>query len=82
MILREFFYHDEETDHQVDDKRYSPGNDRLGMMRRGDTRKTRLTLGQINRARRSTEASEEERKKELVNVRQMYAAQNNQEGGL
>lgn len=82
MILREFFYHDEETGDSIDNKRFSPGNDKLGMMRRGDTRKTRLTLGQINRARRTSEAQAEEREKELETVRQMYSAQNTQDIGL
>ena len=37
-----------------------------------DTRKTRLTLRQINKARRAIEYHEEEQKKELHFVRQMY----------
>ena len=39
-----------------------------------DTRKTRLTLKQINKARKAGEFHKDEQEKELVFVRQMYGA--------
>ena len=41
-------------------------------MNRDDTRKTRLTLRQINKARTASEIHSEEKDKELAFVRQMY----------
>lgn len=77
MIIREFFYHDEESGVNYDNKRYDPENDKLSSLKRGDTRKTRLTLRQINRVRRAGESREEEKVKELETVRQMYSVQSN-----
>ena len=47
MILRELFYHDRETVEFVDDKRYEADYDD-SPMKKDDTRKTKLTLSQIN----------------------------------
>ena len=44
------------------------------MLKRSDTRKTRLTLRQINRLRMQAEAHDYERDSELEFVRQMYGA--------
>ena len=41
-------------------------------MKRDDTRKTRLTLQAINKARKASEVHAEEQEKELQFVRQMY----------
>ena len=47
MILRELFYFDKETIDPIEDKRYDATDDR-SIVNRDDTRKTRLTLRQIN----------------------------------
>ena len=54
MILRELFYFDKETIEPVDDNRYEPEYDD-SIVNFDDTRKTRLTLRQINRARKASE---------------------------
>jgi Rps23 Pro-64 3,4-dihydroxylase Tpa1-like proline 4-hydroxylase len=74
MILRELFYFDKETIDPIEDKRYDATDDR-SIVNRDDTRKTRLTLRQINKARRSSELHQEEKQKELEFVRQMYGIQ-------
>jgi hypothetical protein len=71
MILREFFYFDKETMEPNEDKSYDPADDE-SIVQRDDTRKTRLTLKQINKARRASEYHNEEKQKELHFVRQMY----------
>jgi hypothetical protein len=71
MILRELFYFDKETLEPVEDKSYDAMDDE-SIVKRDDTRKTRLTLRQINKARRASEFHNEEQKKELHFVRQMY----------
>jgi Rps23 Pro-64 3,4-dihydroxylase Tpa1-like proline 4-hydroxylase len=74
MILRELFYFDKETIDPIENKRYDATDDR-SIVNRDDTRKTRLTLRQINKARRSSELHQEEKQKELEFVRQMYGIQ-------
>jgi|TARA_B100001093_G_C26650328_1_gene937184 hypothetical protein len=74
MILRELFYFDKETVDPVEDKRYDATDDK-SIVNRDDTRKTRLTLRQINKARRASELHNEEKQKELQFVRQMYGLQ-------
>lgn len=71
MILRELFYYDKETIEPVEDNRYDPQYDD-SIVDLDDTRKTRLTLRQINRARKASELHTEEKVKELDFVRQMY----------
>lgn len=80
MILRELFYFNRETADPVDDKRYSAEYDQ-SVVDFDDTRKTRLTLGQINRIRKANELSSEERASELDQVRQMYSANTGEGGG-
>ena len=74
MILRELFYFDKQTLEPEGDKRYDPTDDE-SIVKRDDTRKTRLTLRQINKARRASELHTEETEKELQFVRQMYGIQ-------
>jgi len=83
MILREIFYIDKETLETVDDDRYEPDYDQ-SIVEPSDTRVTRLTLAQINRARKSAELHKEEQANELEFVRQMYgiAAQAEAGGGI
>ena len=71
MLLREFFYYDKETLETVEDDRYNPQYDD-SIVDKSDTRKTRLTLRQINRARKASELHTKEESKELDFVRQMY----------
>lgn len=81
MILRELFYFDKETLETVDDKSYDAGSDE-SPIDYDDTRKTRLTLGQINKIRKASEFHKEEQEKELVFIRQMYGIQANAETGV
>lgn len=71
MILRELFYYDKETMEPVEDNRYEPQHDQ-SIVNPDDTRKTRLTLRQINRARKASELHTKEQSEELDFVRQMY----------
>ena len=71
MILRELFYYDKETVEPVEDNRYEPQYDD-SIIDLDDTRKTRLTLRQINRARKASELHTNEKNEELDFVRQMY----------
>ncbi len=83
MILRELFYFDPETVESVEDNRYEAEYD-SSPLEKDDTRKTRLSLGQINRIRKASDLHQEEKTKDLDFVRQMYgiAAQAAGEGGL
>tara|TARA_B100000900_G_C20573942_1_gene714515 strand:- start:1412 stop:1660 length:249 start_codon:yes stop_codon:yes gene_type:complete len=71
MILRELFYYDKETMQPTEDDRYDPQYDD-SIIDLDDTRKTRLTLRQINRARKASELHTKEKAKENDIVRQMY----------
>ena len=71
MILRELFYFDKETIDPIEDKTYDATDDK-SIVNRDDTRKTRLTLRQINKARKASELHTKEQANELEFVRQMY----------
>ena len=71
MILRELFYYDKETLEPTEDNSYEPQHDD-SVVKRSDSRKTRLTLRQISRARKAAEVHTKEQVKELDFVRQMY----------
>ena len=71
MILREIFYYDKETMQPTEDDRYEPQYDD-SIVDLDDTRQTRLTLRQINRARKASELHTKEKAKENDIVRQMY----------
>jgi hypothetical protein len=71
MILRELFYFDKETLEPVENDRYDPAYD-TSILKPSDTRKTRLTLRQISRARKAAELHKKETSKELDFIRQMY----------
>lgn len=72
MILRELFYIDPDTRHVANDLRYDAKRDST-VMHRSDTRKTRLTLGQINELRKSSESHILEQENELEFIHMMYA---------
>lgn len=71
MILRELFYIDPDTRRTSNDLRYDADRDRT-TLHRDDTRKTRLTLRQINELRKSSEAHILEQERELQFINDMY----------
>ena len=71
MILRELFYIDPDSRRVDNDLRYDAGRDN-GTMHRSDTRKTRLTLKQINELRKTSETHILEQEKELEFIQSMY----------
>lgn len=71
MILRELFYADNDVKAIATDMRYDPSRD-FEKLKRDDTRKTRLTLGQINELRKSSENHILEQEKELEFIQAMY----------
>jgi len=73
MILRELFYVDKDIKALTSDSRYDASHDD-SPMKKGDTRKTRLTLRQINELRKASEQHILEQEKELEFVEQMYKA--------
>jgi len=72
MILRELFYIDPDTRHVANDLRYEPKRDDT-IIHRDDTRKTRLTLRQLNELRKSSESHILEQESELEFIHSMYA---------
>ena len=81
MILRELFYYDKETFEPIEDESYDERDDD-SPLEYNDTRKTRLTLRQINKVRRAAELHTKEQDKELDFVRQMYGVAANAEAGV
>jgi hypothetical protein len=71
MLLNEFFYFDNESNDFAKDRRYDNAKDK-SVVKRDDTRKTRLTLRQINQLRMQSEAHEMEKESELSFIQQMY----------
>ena len=71
MILRELFYIDPDTRRTSNDLRYDADRD-LTTMHRDDTRKTRLSLRQINELRKSSESHILEQEQELEFIHAMY----------
>ena len=72
MLIREMFYVNPDTRHVANDLRYNADNDESSL-HRSDTRKTRLSLKQINELRKSSEAHILEQEKELSFITTMYA---------
>lgn len=81
MILRELFYIDDQTLELTDKDQYEPQYDD-SIVQKSDTRKTRLTLRQINRVRKASEIHNNEKFKELDFVRQMYGIAAQSEAGI
>jgi hypothetical protein len=71
MILRELFYLDPESQKLTNDFRFDAARD-LDELQKSDTRKTKLTLKQINELRKSSEAHILEQEQELEFVHTMY----------
>ena len=70
MILREFFTYTADGFEQ--DKTYEPEND-ISVLDKDDTRKTRLTLNDINLLRLASEDHDAQQKEEAEFVQKMYA---------
>ena len=71
MIIRELYYFDKDTMEPVEDNRYEASDDD-SIVSITDTRKTRLTLKDINKARRADDIHRKEKSKDLIQVRSMY----------
>ena len=69
MKLYEFFTYTADGFEQ--DKTYEPEND-ISVLDDNDTRKTRLTLGDINSLRLASEAHDAQQKEEAVFTQKMY----------
>ena len=70
MKLNEFFTHTQ--DGFEEDKTYDPEQD-ISILDKDDTRKTRLTLKDINSLRLASEEHDSQQKEEAVFVQKMYA---------
>jgi hypothetical protein len=71
MILRELYYFDEKTMEPVEDNRYEPQDD-TSIIKVDNSRKSRLSLKDINKARKASDVHTKDAAKELNFVRQMY----------
>lgn len=71
MLLNEFIYHSNNNSEIAVDRRYDSSSD-MEVVEKKDTRKIRLTLGQINKLRMASESHEAELESELGFIRQMY----------
>ena len=71
MILRELFYADKDMQSIANDLQYSASHD-SSPLKRKDTRKTRLSLRQINQLRKASESHILEQEKELELISSMY----------
>ena len=70
MKLNEFFTHTQDGFEQ--DKSYDPEQD-ISILDKDDTRKTRLTLNNINSMRLASEDHDSQQKEEAEFVQKMYA---------
>jgi len=70
MKLNEFFTYTGDGFEQ--DKTYQPEND-ISILDKDDTRKTRLTLNDINLMRLASEEHDEQQKEEAIFTQKMYA---------
>ena len=72
MILRELFYFNDDDKDMNQDDRYVPANDD-SVIKKGDTRKIRLTLKQINHLRKASDQHSVEKLKDAEFISKMYA---------
>lgn len=72
MLLREFLYFNDSNNDFAVDRRYDNAKD-SSVLHKGDTRKVKLTLRQINQLRLQAEAHQTEAQSELEFIKQMYA---------
>lgn len=73
MILRELFYFNRDTATPEQDDKYIASRD-SSVLDLDDTRKTRLTLGQINELRKASDLHIKEQQAEIDFISRMYAA--------
>ena len=71
MILRELYYFDRETMEPTEDDTYNAEDD-TSIVKVDDNRKSRLSLKDINRARKASDTHTEQKAMDLNYVRQMY----------
>ena len=71
MLLNEFIDYSNSSNEIASDRRYENKDD-SDVLKKSDTRKIRLTLGQINKLRMQSEAHEAETVSEMEFIRQMY----------
>lgn len=71
MLLNEFIYYSNNSSEIAVDRRYENSSD-SDVLKRKDSRKVRLTLGQINKLRMAAESHEMEAESELDFIKQMY----------
>ena len=69
MKLNEFFQH---TENGFEQQKNYDADDDISILDGDDTRKTRLTLGQINKMRLASEQHDAEQKEEAEFVQKMY----------
>jgi len=72
MILREMFYINKTKGEMEEDDLYYPEND-TSVLTYDDTRKTKLTLKQINELRRTSDKHLAEQEAELEFISRMYS---------
>lgn len=72
MILRELFYFNDQNEDMTDDGHYDPKNDE-NQLKKGDTRKIRLTLKQINQLRRASDQHYLDQERDVESISTMYA---------
>ena len=78
MLLKEFFYFNDEINDFAVDRRYDNKED-SSVVELDDTRKIKLTLGQINQLRLQAEAHDAEKQSESGLISQMYGTPVEQE---
>jgi hypothetical protein len=78
MLLKEFFYFNDEINDFAVDRRYDNKAD-SSVVELDDTRKIKLTLGQINQLRLQAEAHDAEKQSESGFISQMYGTPVEQE---
>ncbi len=72
MILRELFYFDRDNVEMSQDNKYDSDND-TSIIHHDDTRKTRLTLKQINFLRKASDEHIKDQEAEIEFISRMYA---------
>lgn len=80
MILRELYYFDDKTMEPVEDESFDLDDDK-SVRDETDTRKTKLTLKDINKARKASDMHRKYKNEELSLVRQMYGASSQPDAG-
>lgn len=80
MILNELFHKDEYVDRLTQNQLNDPGEDQ-SKPALNDLRKTKLTLGEINKIRRMLDIRNYEMKKKIDKVQKIYGQSSDDSGG-